>query len=1065
MNFSIYKKAGLFYCLSTIIPWMLWFLAGYISHRDTLGMQYLPSVIAFAGLVMPVLVMMFLINGNKELQKDIAHRIFNFREVKSTYVVLTFVLMPVSILLAQAVSLLFGFSIVQFRLAESFSFSSGVFPVWFMLIMAPLLEELAWHTYGTDALRSRFNLFTTSMLFAFYWGIWHFPLSGIKDYYHSNLVEEGWIYSLNFILSLFPFVVIMNWIYYKTNRNILLPIIFHISAGYFNEIFATHPMSKVIQTGLLLLFSLFLIINDKKFFFSKEMKIVTGKEKTIKGKNRLDFNTKFFVIVIFMLVFSVNLSSQTITQTIRGKVFDEVTGQPVPFASIVIEETNPLLGTVSDADGQFKLENVKVGRYTIGVSMLGYSSYEVKEYLVSSGQIDDLNIGLRPCASEIDEVVVRVNKSNPINSMATLSSRQFTIEETQRYAGGLEDPARLVSTFAGVSAPSVNSNGISVRGNNPDGVLWCVEGVEVPNPNHFANLTIAGGGLLTAISSYMMGNSDFYTGAFPAEFGNASSGVFDIKLREGNRLKNTYALEAGVLGIGAMAQGPVNKKTGATYIVNYRNSTMAAIAPLLPDDAGVLKYQDLNYKINLPTKNCGTFTLWGLGAIDGVDTEAADSSDWETNEDRDNSETSMYMFASSVSHKLSMKNDAFLRTSFSVTGSGLTFVENRLDYNLQPNPQSEAENSSNRISIQSDIKKRFSPNHSNKTGLRYSHLFFDLDVMQSLNEGELPTQLVRQNGNAGFLEAYSQSKINLNSKLVLNAGINAHYFLLNHNFSLEPRIGLKYNFSKNQNISLAYGIHSRLEQLSVYFISIDGDMPNKNLDFMKSSHYVLSYQANLFENIHLSIEPYYQHLKGVPVSPTSYISTLNNNNALFFNEALVNEGTGENKGVDVTLEKYMSKGYYYMLTASVFDAKYTAADGVERNTRFNRNYVFNFMFGKEWIIRNNNILSANVRLNYLGGNRIEAIDIEASTQQHDVVYGETEGNLSFSNKFDDMPIGSLTLSYRINKPKHTSVWSLQVLNFNSAEEFSGDYYNLKTNQVEARFEGLSIPNVSYKIEF
>ena len=240
--------------------------------------------------------------------------------------------------------------------------------------------------------------------------------------------------------------------------------------------------------------------------------------------------------------------------------------------------------------------------------------------------------------------------------MATLNSRQFTVEETQRYAGGMDDPARLASSFAGVANPSVSDNGISVRGNNPDGLLWRIEGVEVPNPNHFANLTIAGGGLMSAISNQMMKNSDFYTGAFPAEYGNASSGVFDIKLREGNTKKQQYAFEAGLLGVGAMAQGPFSQKSEASYIVNYRNSTMALLAPILPDDAGVLKYQDLSFKTNLPTRKLGTFSLWGIGSLDGVDVEAADSTEWESNADRDNSETSMYMFASALSHKISLPN-------------------------------------------------------------------------------------------------------------------------------------------------------------------------------------------------------------------------------------------------------------------------------------------------------------------------------------------------------------------------------------------------------------------------
>lgn len=266
-----YKSPFAFYALSIVIPWSLWFLAGYISHMEpqNASMEWATGLISFAGLLAPVIIALSYILPDKQLRTDFLGRFFNFKSIRGEYILVTFFLMLVSILAAQAVSLLFGYSAGQFALRGSYTFTSALFPVWFLLVIAPLLEELAWHSYGTDSLLSRFNLFTASLIFAIFWGFWHFPLSFIKDYYHSNLIESGMIYSINFIVSLIPFVLIMNWLYYKTHRNILLPIVFHITAGFFNEIFATHPMSKVIQTGLLLLFSAYLVIKDKEMFFQK----------------------------------------------------------------------------------------------------------------------------------------------------------------------------------------------------------------------------------------------------------------------------------------------------------------------------------------------------------------------------------------------------------------------------------------------------------------------------------------------------------------------------------------------------------------------------------------------------------------------------------------------------------------------------------------------------------------------------------------------------------------------------------------------------------------------------
>ena len=266
-----YKSPFAFYFLSIVIPWSFWFLAGYISHLEsqTLRHEWATGLLSFAGLLAPVAIALTFMLPDKDLRKDFFGRLFNFRSIRGEYIFIALFLMLISILAAQAVSLLFGYSTSQFELRGGFSFSSAFFPVWFMLLAAPLLEELAWHSYGTDSLLSRFNLFTASILFAVFWSLWHFPLSFIKDYYHSHLIESGLIYSLNFVISLIPFVIIMNWLYYKTNRNIILPIIFHITAGYFNEIFATHPMSKVIQTGLLLAFSAMLLIREKEFFFNR----------------------------------------------------------------------------------------------------------------------------------------------------------------------------------------------------------------------------------------------------------------------------------------------------------------------------------------------------------------------------------------------------------------------------------------------------------------------------------------------------------------------------------------------------------------------------------------------------------------------------------------------------------------------------------------------------------------------------------------------------------------------------------------------------------------------------
>lgn len=263
----------LFYTLATIIPWSFWFVAGYISQLIPYQEKNLQiaSILSFIGLLAPLFVVYGLIAKNKKLKQDVSKRFFNFKGVKSRYIILSFLIMPISIIIAQAISLLFGYSPDQFIITGNFTFSSGIFSVWFLLIIAPMIEELAWHSYGTDSLRSRFNLFTVCMIFGLFWGIWHIPLSTIRDYYQSNIVHEGWIYGLNFLVSIYPFVILMNWLYYKTNRNILVAIVFHITAGLFNELFAPHSDTKIIQTILLCILATIIMVRNKEMFFNKNL--------------------------------------------------------------------------------------------------------------------------------------------------------------------------------------------------------------------------------------------------------------------------------------------------------------------------------------------------------------------------------------------------------------------------------------------------------------------------------------------------------------------------------------------------------------------------------------------------------------------------------------------------------------------------------------------------------------------------------------------------------------------------------------------------------------------------
>lgn len=321
------------------------------------------------------------------------------------------------------------------------------------------------------------------------------------------------------------------------------------------------------------------------------------------------------ILLVFTLMFPYSLIfSQQLTQTVKGRVVDADTEIPLPGATVIIMDTNPMLGSSCDVDGYYRIENVPIGRYDIRISFTGFDPVIVTEIVVGTGKEVVVNVGLKESLVQLDEVVIKaeVDKKQPINSMAFISSRQINMEEARRYAGAFDDPARLVTSYAGVAAGNMNSNGIIVRGNAPKGVLWRLEGLEIANPSHFANLTTFGGGGISSLSSQMIDNSDFYTAAFPAEYGNALSGVFDLKLRSGNRDEREHTVQAGIIGVDVSSEGPFIKGKPATYLFNFRYSTFGLIKPLLPDNAGLITYQDFSFKTDFPTKKAGVFSLWEL---------------------------------------------------------------------------------------------------------------------------------------------------------------------------------------------------------------------------------------------------------------------------------------------------------------------------------------------------------------------------------------------------------------------------------------------------------------------
>lgn len=823
-----------------------------------------------------------------------------------------------------------------------------------------------------------------------------------------------------------------------------------------------------LQTGYSIAYELSAVDVKRKISLSLESQSIDKALAQILKDTRYSYKITGYHIIITPsgneLQKSTKEKTEKPTQTVRGIVLDSKTNAPIEFATVRIMNVGSL-GSTTDSLGRFRIDNVPVGRCNIQTSYVGYNTNIFNEIPVTSSKEVYMEITLDENIHSLAEVVIQpeIKKDKPLNAMAITGGRMISMEEAGRFANGFDDPARLSSAFAGV-AGDVGTNAVAIRGNSPQFTQWRLEGVEIPNPTHFADLTGLGGGFLSALSTQVIGNSDFYNGAFPSEYSNALSGIFDMQIRNGNNQKYEHTFQLGILGIDLASEGPISRKHGSSYIFNYRFSTTS----LATGNDMNLKYQDLSFKLNFPTRKAGTFSIWGIGLIDRYKPEAIDRDEWETQGDRQSGNTAFDKAAGGLTHKYLINTDTYIRSSLAATYSKDRTRADQMTEDDKLVHVGDIRNSKWDIVFNSYLNKKFNSNHINRTGITVTGLQYDLDYKISPNFGlDVPMeQISKGNGGSCVLSAYSSSVINLSNHLTTSLGITAQYFTLNKNWTVEPRAALKWSFNPKHALALAYGLHSRREKLDYYFVEQEANgktESNRYLDFSKAHHFGLTYDWNINSYMHLKVEPYYQYLFRIPVEENSSFSIINHQ-SFYLDRILKNRGSGVNYGIDITLEQYMKNGFYYMITASLFKSKYKAGDNIWRNTRLDKNYLLNILAGKEWMVGRNkqNVLSLNGRIFFQGGDRYTPVDEGKSMIEHDIKFDETR---AYSKKFDPSINGDISFSYRINKKKISHEFSIKMLNVGMRTGMHFYQYNEKTHKIEKKDGSGLIPNISYKIYF
>lgn len=777
-------------------------------------------------------------------------------------------------------------------------------------------------------------------------------------------------------------------------------------------------------------------------------------------------------VFLFFLMHLISIAAigQQQVQTLRGRVLDQQSKNGIAGVSVSI--TGTALGTVTDNSGTFTVFNIPLGRVTVQVSHIGYEPGQLQNIVMEAGKETLITIEMIERLDVTQDSVLVVAKKEKLTSrqMATVSAAEFNAEDTRRFAGSRNDIARMASNFAGVNSVNDGRNDIIIRGNSPLGLLWRLEGIDIPNPNHFGSLG-ATGGPVGMLNNNVIGQSAFYTGAFPAQFGNATAGVFDLNLRKGNNHKKEFTAQVGFNGLELGAEGPFSKKSKASYLIYYRYSIPGLISSLGLDvgtGAAIPSYQDISLKIDLPTKKAGQFSLFGMGGSSNIDFKGdlKDTSNFY-NDPYSNLYNSSKMGVIGLKHTYFFNSSTSSIFTVASTGSQVITRQDSLDADRLPHKNYREDGREWRYVANLVINKKFSAKDRLMTGVTADQLHYNYtDSIRDWQHGFIP--FLQERNQTVLLRAYLQWQHRFNTKLTLNSGLYSQYLALNKKSSVDPRLGLRYAIRNNSALTLAYGGHSQIQSLMTYFhetlVSGVYIQTNKNLGFTKSHHLVAGWEHSR-NNWKYKLEGYGQFLNNVPVERHASDWSALNIGAGYgagLEDSLVNEGSGTNYGLELTAEKPFSKGYYVLGTLSLYDSKYKGSNDVQHNTVFNGSYLLNLLGGKEWRLNDMHTIAVDFKGVFAGGKRYTPIDVDASREAGSAIYEEAR---SFELKTKAYYRMDLKLSYRMNNKKFMQEFFVDFQNITNRKNVFSQWYDSRSEKIRTQNQLGFWPNFNYRIQF
>jgi hypothetical protein len=539
-------------------------------------------------------------------------------------------------------------------------------------------------------------------------------------------------------------------------------------------------------------------------------------------------------------------------------------------------------------------------------------------------------------------------------------------------------------------------------------------------------------------------------------------------------------------GVEGMAEGPISEKNGSSYLVAARYAVTgifgsAGTTNALPD------YSDIAFNIDLGKSKLGNFTLFGIGGQSDISFlhNEVDEDDLFAEPDTDAFPESKFGVVG-LRHNLILDETTYLRTVLSASNSKGDYYENRF-FNLDTAEEFSVEyatqnTSETRYSLSSFINKKFNARLTGRAGLLVENFQNKLNATRREGNPDLDGDGLRDllpvydfDEGMTIYQFYAQSQYRLNSKWTLNLGVHSQTLTLNNSFALEPRIAVNYKIAPNHTLNIGYGLHHQNAPLPILLLQeplVDGTFTesNRDLKFTQSNHFVIGYDANLASNWRAKIEAYYQSINNVPVDNfASSFSILNlGDDFVFPTDAyrLQNEGTGTNVGIELTVEKFYSNGYYGLLTTSIFDSKYKGSDGIERNTAFNNQYVLNLLFGKEWKIGKDkrNAFSIDTKFTTAGGRYTTPVNLAASqTAMEEVLFED----LAYTERNDAYLRWDIKVGIKLNskKRKLSQQFFLDLQNVTNRENIFARRYNRITNEINEVYQIAFFPDFLYRIEF